>query len=534
MERKSIYNEDARKGLKRGIDELANAVKVTLGPKGRYVVFKNKYENIHTTKDGVTVAKNVRPIGNLEKMGAEMILEASENTANLAGDGTTTVTVLTQAMVDYGLRVVSSGANPIGVKKGMDKAVSIILERLHDMVVEMDDNKIKQVATVSANNDEFIGNLISEAFSKIGNDNTITIEESKTNDTYVDIIQGMQFERGYLSPYFVNEGDTMQVVYDNVHIVIVNDKIERADELDRVRMWAGDKNVLLICDDISNEALASLVMLRIKSKVNICAIKSPFIGLKKDETLEDIGKLTGTYVISQKKGAGISNFSPKMAGSVEKCVITKESTLMVNGGGSKSVIDEHISDLQSQSKDSKYENDRLKERISKLKAGIAVIYVGAATEVEMKEKKDRVDDALRATQSALEEGILPGGGVALMRSSRNLLRKDVIQDELDFDEASGFNIVAKACIAPLFQIAANAGLSGEAIHQNLIKKGTNYGYDFKNDEYVDMIEKGIIDPMKVTRVALENAVSIASIVIMTECVLVNQGDELEGLPEFLK
>jgi chaperonin GroEL len=536
MDREIKFNSDAREGLKRGVDALANAVKVTLGPKGRNVVMYSIYTGIHVTKDGVTVAENVNLVDNLEKMGAEMVKEVASKTADEAGDGTTTATVLAQEMVRRGLKMVAAGANPIDIKKGMDKALEIILENLKELSQPVGNNysKIEQVATISANNDSEIGKLLADAFKKIGKEGKITVEEAKGTDTYVDIVKGLQFDRGYLSPYFVTNTDDMQVLYDDINIILCEDKIEDVSDISRVLEHASKtKNpILLIANDFSTETIAKLVLAKLRADIKIVAIKSPYIGLKRANVLEDMAVITNSHIFSKERGFPISSFNSKMMGSAEKCVISKTNTIIINGHGKEITVNEHLTNLKSKisKKATPIEKNKLEERIARLEGGVAVLYVGAASEVEMKEKKDRVDDAKAATEAAILEGIVPGGGIALLRSSINL------QTNLDnFDQRSGINIVVNACKSPILQISKNSGISGDVVINKILKSKNNfYGYDFKKEQYLDMLKGGIIDPTKVVRVALKNAVSVASMIIMTECALVNIGDQEKGLPEFMK
>lgn len=538
MDRKVRFSTKARKGLKQGVDELANAVKVTLGPKGRIVVFDDPYTGVHATKDGVTIAGEIKPDSNIKKMGAKILLEAASKTADLAGDGTTTATVLAQAMVARGIRNVESGANPVDLKRGMDKALKLIVAQVKELSQEVgeDNDKIKQVATISANNDEFIGQLIAEVYAKIGNNGFISVEEAKGSETYHDIVQGIEFDKGYLSPYFMTDSDSKQVLYDNVGIIICEDKISEFSEVNSLVSYSIQNPILLICDDMTTEVLASIVMAKLRQKAKIVVVKSPYYGIKRKHALEDISKLTGSYVISKEKGYSLSSFTKNMLGGAEKCIITNTNTVIVNGHGKEDVIKNHVSYLNDciDSKLSTLEKEKLKERISKLTNGVAVLYAGAASEVEMKEKKDRLDDALEATKAAIAEGIVPGGGVALLRAMKNINILSEMNNDT-FDQQVGAKIVLDACKAPILQIASNSGVSGEVIINNILSnEDLFYGYDFKTDEYSNMFDAGIVDPTKVTRVALENAVSVAGIIIMTECTLVNIGNQEEGLPEFLK
>lgn len=528
-----VKNLDARNGLKEGIDELADAVKVTLGPKGRIVVFFNAYTGTHATKDGVTVAEKIEFENSLKNMGARMIKEVAIKTAKDAGDGTTTATILVQAMVREGLKNIAAGANPIDLKRGMDKAAAVILSHIKKSSISIkDDDKIEQIATISANNDDIIGKLIAEAFKAVGKEGKITVEESKGIETYLDTVKGVQFDKGYVSPYFVTNSDSMQVIYDDVQIIITDYKINQIEELDGIFAYSNQvkQPILIIAPEFSTEVLTGMVMKKLRNNSKVFAVKAPYFGLKRKETLTDIAVVTGAYVISSSKGHKISDFNSNMVGSAEKCVVDSKSTIIINGHGKASDIDNHIIELRSSIKhlDTVFEKDRVVERIAKLSGGVAVLYIGASSELEMKEKLDRVDDAKRATESAIEEGIVPGGGVALLRASKIKFPKAV-----NFDESTGMNIIINACKEPIMQIAANSGISGEVVIANILgNKNKSYGYDFKEDKYTDMIKSGIIDPAKVTRVALENATSIAGIIIMTECALVNVSEE--NIPQFLK
>tara|TARA_R110000796_G_scaffold114269_1_gene225954 strand:+ start:7843 stop:9450 length:1608 start_codon:yes stop_codon:yes gene_type:complete len=535
MHRDVKFDVEARDGLKRGVDKLANAVKVTLGPKGRIVVFKNPYTGVHATKDGVTVAEQMELEDNLERMGADMIMEAASNTGNKAGDGTTSSTVLAQKMVELGLKNVAAGANPIDLKRGMDVALNIIVNRVKDSSEDVmgSVDKIRNVATISANNDSQIGNLIAEAFEEVGTDGVITVEESTSTETYVETVKGLQFDRGFLSPYFMTDTDGKKTEYDNVKIIIVDDKINTQNELQPIIQYSQNNPVLLICNDITTEALTAIVMAKVRGNCNIVAIKSPFIGEKRKETLEDIAILTGAYIISEKKGYNTSSFQPKMAGGAEKCVINTSATIIVNGTGKDEDVVTHMSYLEVRvdNQPSGFEQQRAEERVQRLKGGVAVLYVGAASEVELKEKRDRIDDSLAATKAALEEGIVAGGGVALLRASDF----DVEDISYNQDMKTGIQIIFDACKAPIKQISKNSGQPGDVIINNILASDdVNSGYDFKNDRYCDMIQDGIIDPTMVVRIGLENAVSVAGIIIMTDCALVNLGDEEQGMPQFMK
>lgn len=524
---------DARNGLKQGVDDLANAVKVTLGPKGRNVVMFNAYTGVHATKDGVTIAEKINLADSLRDMGAQMVKEAATKTAKSAGDGTTTATVLAQAMVREGLKNIAAGANPIDLKRGMDKALAKVLSNLDGLKLLVEDNdKIKQIATISANNDDFIGGLIAQAFESIGKEGKITVEESKGVETYLETVKGIQFDKGYLSPYFVTNTDSMQVIYDDIQVIITDDKISQIEELNEVFVYSSKikQPILIIAPDFTTEVLSGLVMRKIRGGSKVFAVKAPFFGIKRRESLEDIAKSIGAYVISSTRGHKISDFDANMVGSAEKCIVNDKGTIIINGHGKEADVKTHIQELKDsmETMETEFEKDRVRERVAKLSGGVAVLYVGAASEVELKEKKDRVDDAMRATEAAIEEGVVAGGGVALLRSSQGEFPKAI-----NFDEKTGMNIIISACKEPIMQIAINSGVSGEVIMNKILRNKSNfYGYDFKDDKYVDMIEAGIIDPAKVTRVALENATSVAGMIIMTECALVNT--IVEDVPSFLQ
>ncbi|MGO2101684.1 MAG: chaperonin GroEL [Psychroflexus halocasei] len=522
------FDIEARNGIKRGVDALANAVKITLGPKGRNVVISKSFGAPTVTKDGVSVAKEVELEDELENMGAQMVKEVASKTNDLAGDGTTTATVLAQAIVHEGLKNVASGANPLELKKGIDKAVATITEELAKQTMEVGDSsdKIKQVASVSANNDEHIGELIAEAFGKVGKEGVITVEEAKGTETYVDVVEGMQFDRGYLSPYFVTDSEKMIADLESPYILIVDKKINAMKDLLPILEPAAQsgKPLLIIAEDIEGEALATLVVNKLRGSLKIAAVKAPGFGDRRKAMLEDLAILTGGTVISEERGFTLENATLDMLGTAENITIDKDNTTIVNGAGDSSNIENRVNQIKSQMEQSTsdYDKEKLQERLAKLSGGVGVLYVGAASEVEMKEKKDRVDDALHATRAAVEEGIVAGGGVALIRAL-NVIKN--IKAETT-DENTGLKIVAKAIEAPLRTIVENAGGEGSVVINKVLEG--DKGFDAKTETYVDMFEAGIIDPKKVTRIALENAASVAGMILTTECALVDIKDENEG------
>lgn len=515
------FDIEARNALKAGVNKLADAVKVTLGPKGRNVVIDMQHGNPHVTKDGVTVAKHIDLEDPIENMGAQMVKDVASVTNDLAGDGTTTATVLAQAIINLGMKYVESSANPMDLKRGIDKATAVIVSKLNDISTEVasDNDMVKQVATISANSDNSIGELIAEAVGRVGKEGVITVEEAKGTDTTVEIVEGLQFDRGYLSPYFVNKQDKMVADIENPYILIYNGKIGQIQPLLPVleNVVQQGRGFVIIAEDIEGEALGTLVLNRVRGGLNVCAVKAPGFGDKRKEQLTDIATLTGATVIDESLGYKLDEVTLEHLGESDKITIGKDTTTIVNGFGSEENIKKRIDDLKAQleSTTSDYEAELLQERLGKLIGGVAVLYVGATSEVEMKEKKDRVDDALSATIAALEEGIVPGGGVALL-SAIDACRE--IECETD-DEKLGVDIVIKAIQEPLKQIVNNTGGSGEVVIAELMKSPDNIGYDAKTEKYVDMLESGIIDPVKVTRVALENATSVASMILTTECVI---------------
>lgn len=524
------FDIEARDGLKRGVDALANAVKVTLGPKGRNVTISKSFGGPTVTKDGVTVAKEVELKDALENMGAQMVKEVASKTNDLAGDGTTTATVLAQAIVKEGLKNVAAGANPMDLKRGIDKSVEAIVAELGKQAKEVGSSteKIKQVASISANNDEVIGELIATAFGKVGKEGVITVEEAKGTDTYVDVVEGMQFDRGYLSPYFVTNPEKMNVELENPYILLYDKKVSSLKELLPVLepVAQSGKPLLIIAEDVDGEALSTLVVNKLRGALKIAAVKAPGFGDRRKAMLEDIAILTGGTVIAEESGYTLENATLQMLGTAEKVAIDKDNTTIVNGAGNGDLIKNRVNQIKAQMETttSDYDREKLQERLAKLAGGVAVLYVGAASEVEMKEKKDRVDDALHATRAAVEEGIVAGGGVALLRAKAVLanLKAD------NADEATGIQIVSRAVEAPLRTIVENAGLEGSVVVSKVAEGKGDFGYNAKSDEYVDMLKAGIIDPKKVTRVALENAASVAGMILTTECALVEIKEENAG------
>ena len=521
MAKEIKFDIESRDALKRGVDALANAVKVTLGPKGRNVVIEKSFGAPHVTKDGVSVAKEIELEDKVENMGAQMVKEVASKTNDIAGDGTTTATVLAQAIVREGLKNVAAGANPMDLKRGIDKAVSAVVENLKSQSQQVGDNndKIKQVASVSANNDETIGGLIADAFARVGKEGVITVEEAKGIDTTVDVVEGMQFDRGYQPPYFVTNPDKMVAELDNPYILLVEKKISSMKELLPVLEPVAQqgKSLLIISEEVEGEALATLVVNKLRGSLKIAAVKAPGFGDRRKAMLEDIAILTGGQVISEERGFTMENASIELLGKAEKVVIDKDNTTIVNGAGDDAQIKARVNQIKAQleSTTSDYDREKLQERLAKLAGGVAVLYVGAASEVEMKEKKDRVDDALHATRAAVEEGIVAGGGVALVRAIESLNNLNGANQ----DENTGIRIVKRAIEEPLRQIVANAGGEGSVIVAKVAEGKADFGYNAKTDEFVNMLEAGIIDPTKVTRVALENAASVAGMLLTTECVI---------------
>ena len=523
MAKKIQFDVEAREGLKKGVDALANAVKVTLGPKGRNVIIGKAFGGPQITKDGVTVAKEIELEDALENMGAQMVKEVASKTNDLAGDGTTTATILAQAIVKEGLKNVTAGANPMDLKRGVDKAVEAIVGQLNknSETVGSSSDKIKQVASISANNDQSIGSLITEAFEKVGKEGVITVEEAKGTDTYVDVVEGMQFDRGYLSPYFVTNSEKMESDLESPYILLYDKKISAMKDLLPVLepVAQSGKPLLVIAEDVDGEALATLVVNKLRGSLKIAAVKAPGFGDRRKAMLEDIAILTGGTVISEDRGFTLENTTIEMLGSAERVTIDKDNTTIVNGSGVKENIEARVNQIKAQieTTTSDYDKEKLQERLAKLAGGVAVLYVGAASEVEMKEKKDRVDDALHATRAAVEEGIVAGGGVALLRT-RKVLEKITSEN---LDEVTGIQIISRAIEAPLRTIVENAGGEGSVVVAKVMEGKGNFGYDAKSETYVDLLKEGIIDPKKVTRIALENAASVAGMILTTECALVD-------------
>ena len=532
MAKKIEFDIEARDGIKRGVDALANAVKVTLGPKGRNVIIGKSFGAPQVTKDGVTVAKEIELKDNLENMGAQMVKEVASKTNDLAGDGTTTATILAQSIVTEGLKNVAAGANPMDLKRGIDKAVMTVVKGLEKQSVEIGSasEKILQVASISANNDETIGKLITEAFEKVGKEGVITVEEAKGTDTYVDVVEGMQFDRGYISPYFVTDSEKMEADLDTPQILITDKKISVMKDLLPILepVAQSGKPLLIIAEDIDGEALATLVVNKLRGSLKIAAVKAPGFGDRRKAMLEDIAILTGGTVISEERGFTLENTTIDMLGTAEKVTIDKDNTTVVNGSGDKKNIASRVNQIKAQieTTTSDYDKEKLQERLAKLAGGVAVLYVGAASEVEMKEKKDRVDDALHATRAAVEEGIVAGGGVALLRT-RGALEK-LSSDNLD--EITGIQIISRAIEAPLRTIVENAGGEGSVVVAKVLEGKNNFGYDAKSETFVDLLKKGIIDPKKVTRIALENAASVAGMILTTECALVDIKEDTPAMP----
>ena len=532
MAKEILFNIDARDQLKKGIDTLANAVKVTLGPKGRNVIIEKKFGAPHITKDGVTVAKEVELADAYQNTGAQLVKEVASKTGDDAGDGTTTATVLAQAIVNEGLKNVAAGAAPMDIKRGIDKAVAKVVESIKSQAEMVGDNydKIEQVGTVSANNDPLIGKLIADAMRKVSKDGVITIEEAKGTDTTIGVVEGMQFDRGYLSAYFVTNTEKMECVMENPYILIYDKKISNLKDFLPILEPAVQtgRPLLVIAEDVDSEALTTLVVNRLRSQLKICAVKAPGFGDRRKEMLEDIAVLTGGVVISEEKGLKLEQATIEMLGSAEKVTITKDNTTIVNGNGEKENIHERCEQIKAQiaATKSDYDREKLQERLAKLSGGVAVLYVGAASEVEMKEKKDRVDDALRATRAAIEEGIVPGGGVAYIRALESLegLKGD------NADETTGIEIIKRAIEEPLRQIVANAGKEGAVVVQKVREGKGDFGYNARTDVYENLHAAGVVDPAKVTRVALENAASIAGMFLTTECVIVEKKEEKPEMP----
>ena len=527
MSKEILFNIEARDQLKKGVDVLANAVKVTLGPKGRNVIIEKKFGAPHITKDGVTVAKEIEIDDAFQNLGAQLVKEVASKTSDDAGDGTTTATVLAQSIVGVGMKNVAAGANPMDLKRGIDKAVAEVVKSIAAQAKTVGDDydKIEQVASISANNDATIGKLIADAMRKVSKDGVITIEEAKGTDTTIEVVEGMQFDRGYISAYFVTNTEKMEVEMEKPYILIHDKKISNLKELLPVLEPAvqSGRPLLIIAEDVDSEALTTLVVNRLRGNLKICAVKAPGFGDRRKEMLEDIAILTGGIVISEEKGIKLDQATLEMLGTAEKVTVNKDNTVIVNGAGAKDSIANRVGQIKAQiaSTTSDYDREKLQERLAKLAGGVAVLYVGAASEVEMKEKKDRVDDALSATRAAIEEGIVPGGGVAYIRAIDSLSK---IKAEND-DEATGIEIIKRAIEEPLRQIVANAGKEGAVVVQKVREGKDDYGYNARTDSYENFYAAGVVDPAKVTRVALENAASIAGMFLTTECVITEKKED---------
>lgn len=521
------FNTDARDRLKRGVDALADAVKVTLGPKGRNVVIEKKYGSPAITKDGVTVAKEIELEDPIENMGAQMVKEVASKTSDIAGDGTTTATVLAQAIITAGLKNVAAGANPMDLKRGIDKAVAAVVENLRSQSTQVgnDNKKIEQVASISANNDSTIGKLIAEAMAKVKKEGVITVEEAKGTETTVEVVEGMQFDRGYLSPYFVTNPEKMETEMERPYILIHDKKISQMKDLLPIleKVAQGGNSLVIIAEDLDGEALATLVVNKIRGTIKVVAVKAPGFGDRRKEMLEDLAVLTGGTVISEERGFKLESATLAYLGKAEKVTVDKDNTTIVNGSGKKADILSRVNQIKAQIENttSDYDKEKLQERLAKLSGGVAVLYIGAASEMEMKEKKDRVDDALHATRAAVEEGIVPGGGVAYIRAIEAL---DKLKNTNE-DEMTGIQIVKRAIEEPLRQIAANAGVEGSIVVQKVKEGKGDFGYNARTEQYENLLKAGVIDPTKVSRVALENAASIASMLLTTECVIVDKPKE---------
>ena len=532
MAKEIQFNTEVRSKMKAGADQLANAVKVTLGPKGRNVVIDKKFGAPQVTKDGVTVAKEVELEDRFENMGAQMVKEVASKTNEQAGDGTTTATVLAQAIINVGIKNVTAGANPMDLKRGIDKAVASVVESLKSQSKQVgsDYSKIEQVGTVSANNDSYIGKLIADAMSKVGKDGVITVEEAKGTDTEVKVVEGMQFDRGYISPYFMTNGDKMEAELTTPLVLITDKKISTMKDLLPVLepVAREGRELLIIAEDVDGEALTTLVVNKLRGTLKIAAVKAPGFGDRRKEMLQDIAILTGATVISEERGFTLESATPELLGKAEKVTITKENTTIVGGAGSQEEIADRVAAIRKQIENSTsdYDREKLQERLGKLSGGVAVLYVGATTEVEMKEKKDRVEDALNATRAAVEEGYLPGGGVSYIRAIEGLAQ---LKGEND-DETTGIRIVAKAIEEPVRQIAENAGVDGSVIIQKIKEGKADFGYNARTGEYVNMFEAGVIDPTKVARVALENAASVSGMFLTTECGIVDIPEPAAAAP----
>ena len=527
MAKEIKFNIKAREELKKGVDALADAVKVTLGPKGRNVIIEKKFGAPHITKDGVSVAREIELEDAFQNMGAQLVKDVASKTGDDAGDGTTTATVLAQAIINVGLKNVAAGANPMDLKRGIDKAVGAVVEGIKGMAEEVGDDfkKIEDVARVSANNDETIGHLIAEAMQKVKREGVITVDEAKGTETTIDIVEGMQFDRGYISPYFVTNAEKMECVMDSPYLLLVEKKVSNLKDLLPVLEATAQSGrpLLIIAEDVDQEALATLVVNRIRGALKICAVKAPGFGDRRKEMLQDIAILTGATVISEEQGLQLSAATLQHLGTAEKVTVNKENTTIVNGAGSKEAIAQRVAQIKAQIEQTKsdYDREKLQERLAKLAGGVAVLHIGAPSEVEMKEKKDRVDDALSATRAAIAEGIVPGGGVAYIRCLAYLTDLKGAND----DEQTGIDIVKRAIEEPLRQIAANAGVEGAVVVQKVSEGNADFGYNARTDKYCNLLAEGVIDPAKVTRVALENAASIAGMFLTTECVIADKKEE---------
>ena len=532
MAKEILFNMDARDQLKKGVDELANAVKVTLGPKGRNVIIEKKFGAPHITKDGVSVAKEIELADAYMNTGAQLVKSVAAKTNDDAGDGTTTATLLAQAIITEGLRNVTAGANPMDLKRGIDKAVTKVVESIKQQSEEVgnDYDKIEQVASISANNDAEIGKLIADAMRKVSKDGVITIEEAKSRDTTIGVVEGMQFDRGYLSAYFITDTEKMECQMDNPFILIYDKKITNLKDMLPILEAAVQtgRPLLIIAEDVESEALTTLVVNRLRSQLKICAVKAPGFGDRRKDMLEDIATLTGGIVISEEKGIKLEQATLEMLGTCSKITVSKDNTTVVDGNGDKEAIAARVAQIKAQiaATKSDYDKEKLQERLAKLSGGVAVLYVGAASEVEMKEKKDRVDDALCATRAAIEEGIVPGGGVAYIRSIDNLENLETVNE----DEKTGVAIVKRAIEEPLRQIVANAGKEGAVVVQKVREGSGDFGYNARADVYENLFAAGVVDPAKVTRVALENAASIAGMFLTTECVIVEKKEDKPEMP----
>lgn len=531
MAKQIFFDIEARNKMKKGVDTLANAVKVTLGPKGRNVVIEKKFGAPQVTKDGVSVAKEIELEDPIENMGAQMVKEVASKTADIAGDGTTTATVLAQAIISEGLKMVAAGANPMDLKRGIDKAVSLVVSSLksQSQTVGSDSKKIQQVATISANNDETIGKLIAEAFAKVGKEGVITVEEAKGTDTTVDVVEGMQFDRGYISPYFVTNSEKMEAELQNPYILIYDKKISNMKDILHIleKVAQGGRPLLIIAEDLEGEALATLVVNKLRGTLKVAAVKAPGFGDRRKEMLQDIAILTKGIVVSEEQGFKLENADLTYLGQAASVTIDKDNTTIVGGKGKKEDINARVNQIKAQieTTTSDYDKEKLQERLAKLSGGVAVLYVGAATEVEMKEKKDRVDDALHATRAAVEEGIVPGGGVAFIRAIENLEAK--VKGQIE-DEQTGMAIVRRALEEPMRILTANAGIDGSIVVQKIKEGKGDFGFNARTETYENMFKAGVIDPTKVSRVALENAASIAGMLLTTECVVADKPKKEEG------